>query len=435
MLPQYRSLRLFSLLSLLLMAGLAPLPASAILDFQNVYVGHQKELVLTYTAHSPRGVGLIVTRVGIVGSDAADFTITRDGMTGGPYADGTRVSVTIRFLPTTPGIKHASFVGDCMGADGSPCSFATTDLTGAALKLSITQLNSRTFVTPDTIMLQANVGAPVSAVAVQWTVEGRDAANGITGFPMNEAHPSDGSGNSTFSFSSANPTLVNDRRRNWTRGSRAANPAISFEVTAKVILDGEEFPVRLSETTLGPLSQDETDRLRQEYYDYNIPVPGRGDVVASLGAGYNEGNYGVQLSVDLPGHYNGAVAAYRGRNVMIDVTIGGRTFTNIPATIPATAPVSISSGYRNPQRNRAVGSLFPDSRHTRGRALDIVPSVVPTRVTLPDGRMVRVNLSLHGTLYPALHDAANTVGTAICEHSSTPVPCGNTTENHVHVQW
>lgn len=440
MLPQLRWFRLLAFFGFLALAGLASTPASAQLRFENVYVEREKELVLTYFNTVPAGLGLIITNIRVVGPDAADFTITQDGMTGGPYADGSRVSVTIRFAPTTPGIKNASFVGNCVLTNGGPCDFGTTRLIGAGLRLNLTQLDRATFVTTDRVSLQASVGAPVSGVAVTWTVEGRDAANGITGFPVDEARATNGEGTSTFSFvPSDNSTLVIDRRTRWTTGSRAANPPIKFEVKAKIALEGEEFEVLLSEESgQGLLSQDETDRLRQEYYDYNIPVPGRGEVVASLGARYNQGNYGTQLSVDLPGYYNRAVAAYSGSQVMISVLVNGQTFTNVPAAIPVNAPVTISSGYRNPQRNKAVGSLFPDSRHTRGRALDLVPNVVQVQVqVVVNGQPVtqRVPLSLHQTLYPALYAAAATVGTAIAEQGSTPVAVGDPRENHIHVQW
>jgi hypothetical protein len=52
-----------------------------------------------------------------------------------------------------------------------------------------------------------------------------------------------------------------------------------------------------------------------------------------------------------------------------------------------------------------------------------------------NGRPRRVALSLHDVLYPALLTAAQTVGTAFAEQSATPVPIGDTRENHIHVQW
>jgi hypothetical protein len=223
--------------------------------------------------------------------------------------------------------------------------------------------------------------------------------------------------------------LVNNRHTQWTKGSYTANSAISFEVTAKVTISGAEIATHLSDANLGRLSQDETDRLRQEYYDYQIPVPARSEVVHSLGGAYNGGNYGVQLSVGLDRRYNAIVGAYRGRQVT--VTVAGHQYN---ATIPMDAAVTISSAYRNPQRNKIVGSVYPDSAHTRGRALDLVPGAVSVTVNI-NGHATVVALSLHQNLYPALRDAAATQGSAISEHGAVQVPVGDTTEDHIHVQW
>jgi hypothetical protein len=209
-----------------------------------------------------------------------------------------------------------------------------------------------------------------------------------------------------------------------------ANPAISFEVTATCLLDGIEYRDSLSDTNLGPLTQDETDRLRQEYSDYNIPVPARSEVVPSLGAGYNDGNYNVQLSVGLPAHYDAILAAYHGRPVT--VTIDGQEYD---ASIPDDAPITIKSGYRNPQNNRAIRSRYADSKHTRGRALDLAPSEVQVLIMV-NGQPTSVTLPLHQTLYPALLEAANETGVrAIAEDWGRPVDVGDPSENHIHVQW
>jgi len=136
--------------------------------------------------------------------------------------------------------------------------------------------------------------------------------------------------------------------------------------------------------------------------------------------------------------FTGTVAAYRGREVLTTVVIDGETYENVPVTIPTDASVTVSSGYRNPQRNRAVGSLFPDSRHTRGRALDMSPSAVQVTVQVPvDNPTItrRVALDLHETLYPALDAAAGTQGTAICEDGNVQLDCTNTRTDHVHLQW
>jgi hypothetical protein len=309
--------------------------------------------------------------------------------------------------------------------------FAFDDLVFQSLpNLSISHLSRTTFIATDSISLRASIGSATAGVEVRWTVEGRDAAAGIGGFATDFVTITDATGTATFTFTASdNTTFVNDRRTRWTRGSYQANLAISFEVTASYLREGVERTTRLSDTNLGPLSQDETDILRQEYYDYNIPVPARDEVVPSLGAGFNRGNYSVQLAVDMRENYDAILAAYRGREVR--VTIDGQEYVT---RIPQDASLTVSSGYRNPQRNRAVGSQFPDSRHTRGRALDLVPSAVQV-VVMVNGRPRRVTLSLHEALYPALHAAAATVGTAIAEQGATQVPVGDPREDHIHVQW
>ncbi|WP_169977617.1 D-Ala-D-Ala carboxypeptidase family metallohydrolase [Tautonia rosea] len=295
----------------------------------------------------------------------------------------------------------------------------------------ISYLSTNTFIATDEIILHAKVEGARAGTQVLWSVQGMDAAANVGGFPTNVVTTADADGVARFGFTPAtNQSLVNDRRTNWTRGSRRANPPMSFEVTAKLTIDGSDFAeTSLSDANLGALTQDETDRLRQEYFDYNIPVPRRSEVVASLGPGFNRGNYGVQLSVGLDTRYRAILAAYRGRPVTVN--INGQSYRT---AIPASAPVTISSGYRNPQRNRAIGSRYPDSKHTRGRALDLVPSLVQV-VVLVNGSPMRVTLPLHQVLYPALYAAASSQGTAIAEQGARPVPVGDPRENHIHVQW
>ncbi|MBM4012813.1 MAG: hypothetical protein FJ286_15850 [Planctomycetes bacterium] len=300
----------------------------------------------------------------------------------------------------------------------------------AATSINITSLSERTFVSTDEIELRATVRGAQPGTRVLWTVEGKDAAANVAGFPTDFVTTTDDAGVATFRFTpSNNPNLVSDRHTRWTRGSYAANRPLAFDVTAKVTIDGTELTAGLSRTSLGPLSQDETDRLRQEYYDYRIPVPERADVISSLGGGYNRGNYRVQLSDGLDTRYKAILTAYRGQAVT--VTVNGRQYDT---TIPADASITITSGYRCPQRNKAAGSLYPNSLHTRGRALDLAPNPVSVTINV-NGRPTRVVLPLHQTLYPALYAAARRQGRALAEAGNDPVPVGDTRENHIHVQW
>ena len=326
------------------------------------------------------------------------------------------------------GIAYATFVTDFAAGSYTvdDLFFTSTDA------FRITDLSTSTFIATDPITLHASIGVEQPGVAVTWTVTGLDAAAGIAGFPTNVVAMTDVQGVATFTFQpSKNPNLVNDRRTTWTKGSRQANPALSFDVTARASLGGVDVASKLSTSMLGILRQDERDILREEYFDYNIPVPTRNQVVPSLGAGFNEGNYTVQLSVNMPARFNAILAAYRGRQ--FTVTIGGRDYV---ATVPRDATLTITSGYRNPQRNKAIGSIVPDSNHTRGRALDLVPNAVNVTVVVA-GHTTRTVAPLHGPrgLYAALFAAGQTVGTSIAEQSSLAVPVGDTRENHIHVQW
>jgi hypothetical protein len=122
-------------------------------------------------------------------------------------------------------------------------------------------------------------------------------------------------------------------------------------------VEGKQLKSLLSETSLGQLMQDEVDTLRQEYYDFRATVPERAAVIPSLGPGFNRGNYNVQVSVELRERYDRIRAAYAGSTVMV----GGKS-----VQMPETAGTLITSGYRNPQRNVFVGSLYPtSSRHTK----------------------------------------------------------------------
>jgi len=254
-------------------------------------------------------------------------------------------------------------------------------------------------------------------------VIGQGAASGISGFPSEQVVNSDSTGTSTFSFiPSDNAYFVNNRITRWASGSTSPNPPIAFDVVAKVVNGDNPSISQLSETQLNQLVQDTTDILRQEYLDYNIDVPDRDEVVPTVGPGYNMGNYNVQVSEDMDTQYAAVLAAYRGSIVMV----GSNS-----VRIPNSAQVSISCGFRCPQRNKAIGSVHPNSKHCYGRALDLVPAPVWVNI---NGVPTRV--SLHGQLYPALFAACQTVGTALAEDSAVPLSSPtDTTANHIHVQW
>jgi hypothetical protein len=275
--------------------------------------------------------------------------------------------------------------------------------------------NQHTFISSDTITLQGTLSPPTSGAAVQWTVTGQNAASTING--ISETDNTDANGVSTFSFNpSKNATFVSFRQSHFATASKSPNDPLQFEVVARY----QSSESRLSQTSVGTLLQDETDTLRQEYVDFKIPVPARSEIIPSLGR-FNVGNYNVQLSVDLPGHYQAILSDYGG----LPITVNG-----VASAIPAATDFIIHSAFRNPRRNLAAGSVHPNSRHVYGKAFDLSP---PPAAVVITGQ--RVELSLHGVLYPALNQAASTQGTTLAEHGAAPVPLGNPTENHIHVQW
>ncbi len=300
--------------------------------------------------------------------------------------------------------------------------------------------NQYTFISSDTIMLTAYIGVVTADVPVLWAVQSLNGAGPavvIDSQPVN----SDASGNSIFSFSPAQiSAFVNFRKAHFTQGSSGApNDPLNFEVVATAL----NQTVTLSKSGVGTLKQDDIDTLRQEYVDYKTIyqggpyIPQRTDVVPSLGNGYNKGNYDVQLDKNLVSTFQAILQAYQGSTI---------TFGGVTATLPATAQITVNSGYRNPQRNKAAGSIYPQtSIHMFGGALDLKPQATQVFV---NGQLQ--NADINQTLYPALQQAAATQGRAFPEVNAIPVPLGCNgcylytdtngvkqygTENHIHVQW
>jgi hypothetical protein len=285
--------------------------------------------------------------------------------------------------------------------------------------------NQHTFVSTDSITVQAKLTPPKAGAPVLWSVVGKNAASQSLGIA--EIHNADASGISTFTFSpSQDHHFVQVRHAQYTSGIKApANDPLSFEIVA----GSAGLESRLSGTTVGPLLEDETDTLRQEYVDFQIAVPPRTDVVPSLGSDWNRGPYHVQVSVDLPGHYNAILAAYQGSSML---------YNGVTYTIPANAQIKRASVFRNPRYNKAIGSVHPNSRHCYGRALDLAPIPIALNV---NGQ--RVQLDIHDFWYPALGAADQSVGLSpLPEQGATPLDpahggdgVGDPDEDHLHVQW
>lgn len=301
----------------------------------------------------------------------------------------------------------------------------------------------RSFVTTDTMRLRARLGIDLSFVPVDWTITGQQAAQGLQILVPGQTTLTDANGAVEFPFRPADSnTLVLDRFGRFGRAGPgrcgSENESLAFEVSARVQVGSQAFTTALSQTTLGPISQDAIDRLRQEYVDFEVQVPTRDQIVPTI-PGFNTGNYQYQLSVDLPGKFASILSSYRtNRHVTLSVTDQGTTYPNVQVPIPPTADIRRTSSYRCPQRNRGpcVGSISPNSPHTRGRALDLEPVAFRASIPLPNGRTVSRWVT-RASLRAALSSASGTVGNAYCENGAwPPVSCNPPTpSNHVHVEW
>jgi hypothetical protein len=244
--------------------------------------------------------------------------------------------------------------------------------------------DGQSFISTDTITLTASVVNGSSGLApsrpINWTVTGI-SANAGSGNPHSAAN------RTQFSFR-PNPS------RRPTNGSRRPNDPIEYRVDTEA--GGATGSFRLI--------QDETDIIRQEYIDLGPRTPpARSSIVAPTIATYNTGNYSLIVDGGMDNASN-------------------NTNTEFQALTPAgsIAPaVSVSSGYRNPRRNVAVGSEFPvGSRHVWGTALDL---------TVPGA---------NATLWARLRLAgANAGNSSICENGPIQIPCNDPNVDHVHIQW
>jgi len=179
-----------------------------------------------------------------------------------------------------------------------------------------------------------------------------------------------------------------------TSGSRTPNSPIKYIVTATLLGLNKSFE----------LEQDEIDILRQEYIDFNTNwKPKRDDIYEDNGR-WNTGNYGYIAS--------------QTENVFANLLsqLENNWNTSYPNIV-----INVSSSYRNPRRNKEVGSNTVNSRHTKGRAMDVTISN-PTK-----------------TKWVALKQAANDTDingvNAHCDQSGTFVDNRCEDANHIHIQW
>lgn len=267
-----------------------------------------------------------------------------------------------------------------------------------------------------------------------------------------------------------------------TRGSRSAGPYLELICGCALLpLQSPLIPPRIGEPPgvggigIGAL-QTESDALRQEYINFQSSwIPSEDDIVDMVKP-FNVGNYytegftfppelakereilvklwgdkyldgsGLGINSRLEEHYEKVLSSYRGRLVVEAPRLASLHLLNglvgtplivegSPVYLPndSRTKIKIASAYRNPRRNVDVGSKYPvTSKHVLGRALDLVP--LPVSGLLPDGS--EVELDLHRHLFPTLLQAARSAShSSLGEDGAKPVPIGDHSEDHVHIQW
>ncbi|AKT41228.1 D-Ala-D-Ala carboxypeptidase family metallohydrolase [Chondromyces crocatus] len=200
-------------------------------------------------------------------------------------------------------------------------------------------------------VLSVRVAEPEGAVAT-WEVTPVGAYSGTV-------DPSTGSGN-RFDYTPVvterqrtehprDPNQTTDTSTPILIGYRRPNSGIQYRIKATVTHNGHTQEVE--ETVV----QDERDIIRQEYVDYRtwrdgfrLHVPYRNRIVEASDPALR-GNY----------------------NLVLDSAM-----TALAQEVRANCAgaVRISSGWRNPRRNRAVNSTAANSNHQHGGAVDLQPS-------------------------------------------------------------
>jgi len=269
-----------------------------------------------------------------------------------------------------------------------------------------------------------------------------------------------------------------------TAGSRKPNPPLEYDLVAVLPLgNGKTLQVRLPSTTY--LHQDEEDVLRQEYIDFGTKFrPSRAQISIPARPTFNTGNYTViteektgglssllsQVSAQVHALLNNDVQVKpvgtrgltpttvvvspgapilqvgalgdtdpQGDDVCQGARVGGRCAGAILAGPNGTADTRannrdtplklediVSSAFRNPQRNRAAGSVVLDSFHTRGRALDLDPRLLTIPGKTPQQLMCIVE---------AAGDAVVGEADSFTERGATRfLPCDSPAADHVHVE-
>lgn len=265
-------------------------------------------------------------------------------------------------------------------------------------------------------------------------------------------------------------------------GSREPAPPLEYEVVATVEVEGQKLEARLPPATF--IRQEERDIIRQEYFDLSSTFePVLAQVVAPSRQRFNTGNYtfiveesegGLEdllrqvneevnriLNDDVqaravgtrglspstvvvsPGPAVLAAGALgdtdpQGDDVCAGPLVQGACAGPILAGRNGVAETRannrnvrvdlepfISSAFRNPRRNAAVGSSI-GSRHTRGRALDIDPRALVVRGK--DARHLMCVVEAAGDKVVGERNSFTERG------ATTFLDCNDPAADHVHIQ-
>lgn len=266
-------------------------------------------------------------------------------------------------------------------------------------------------------------------------------------------------------------------------GSRQPNPPLEYEVIASATVEGRTLEARPPPGTF--IRQNEPDIVRQEYVDYGTRFqPGLNHVSAPKSELLNTGNYSLiveenagnleelltQVQTEVDRILNDDVQEQRvgtwglrpdtvvvspgpavlkagplgdtdpqGDDVCAGPVVNGACAGPIlagPNRIAETRANNrkiqvdisklVTSAFRNPQRNRVISALSLNSRHTRGRALDLDPRSLS--VPGKDARQLMC-------VFEAAGDRVVGEGSSFTERgAATFLDCNDITADHVHIQ-
>lgn len=267
---------------------------------------------------------------------------------------------------------------------------------------------SETFVTTDNIRIKFEELNDCSLTDDGYSYD--DIVWKIEGVTSNDGNP-------TFSLAESNSIceFIPNPINRPTTGSSQHNDPIKYIVKTQILGLRKVFE----------LEQDGKSVLIQEYIDYGTTwTPGRNEIFADNGI-WNTGNYSTNAN------YNENAANYPYDSGYIAAT-GNNRFQEIwdelvenYGTLCIEAGIdneglAVNSCYRNPQRNRDVGSVLINSNHTIGHAMDV--------------RTLGARTSQKWILLNNAAEQINGVN-GICENGPTQIPCGSSNQSHVHLAW